>query len=265
VAQTLGLINLFLVIYILIDSFEKISNYKEYLTGGLLSWNLLRKNSSFTSKPESFRNFIDIIFPVRSWLLLIGLRIVCGATLLVLPFQSPLLVISYTGLFVIGSLINLRNRAYKAEAENRFSLIIIGALLLRSLLPTDNVTLAALWFIALQPCLSYLAAGISKIRNRDWRKGNGFKYVATSGELVPVKEINVFFQGHQTLTRLINWLIILFECVFPMALFAGQIVLWFFLIGGVILHIGIAFGLRRGKFFWVWMATYPALIFIAQR
>jgi hypothetical protein len=264
-AQTLGLINLFLVIYILIDSFEKISNYKEYLTGGILSWSLLRKNSSFTSKPESFRNFIDLIFPVRSWMLLIGLRVVCGVWLLVLPFQSPLLLISYTGLFVIGSLINLRNRAYKAEAENKFSLIIIGALLLRCLLPTDNVTLATLWFIALQLCISYLTAGISKLRNPDWRRGNGFEYVATSNELVPVKKINIFFAEHKTLTRLINWLIILFECSFPVVLFAGPVVLWCFLVGGIILHIAIALGLRRGKFFWVWIATYPALIFIVQR
>lgn len=263
-AQTLGLINLFLVIYILIDSFEKISNYKEYLTGGLLSWSLLRKNSSFTSKPESFRNFIDLIFPVRSWMFLIGLRIVCGAWLLFLPFQSPLLVISYTGLFVIGSLVNLRNTAYKAETENRFSLIIIGALLLRSLLPTDNVTLAALWFIALQVCLSYFTAGISELRNPDWRKGNGFRYFATSPELVPVEKINIFFEEHKTLTLLINWLIIVFECAFPVTLFAGQGVLFCFLIAGIILHVAIAFGLRMGKFFWVWIATYPALIFIIQ-
>jgi hypothetical protein len=264
-AQTLGLINLFLVIYILIDSFEKIANYKEYLTGGLLSWSLLRKNSSFTSKPESFRNFIDLIFPVRSWLFLIGLRIFWGAWLLFLPFQSPLLVIPYLGLFVIGSLLNLRDGAYKAEAEHRFSLIIIGALLLRSLLPTDHVTLAALWFIALQLCLSYLTAGISKLRHPDWRSGDGFSYFATSVELVPVNQINVFFNEHKTLTRMINWLIILFECTFPVTIFAGQIVLWCFLIGGIILHTTIAFGLRRGKFFCVWIATYPALIFIAQR
>lgn len=264
-AQTFGLINLFLVIYILIDSFEKISNYKEYAVGGLLNWSLLRKNSSFTSKPESFRNFIDVIFPVRPWLFLIGLRIVFGAVLLVLPFQSPLLVFLYAGLFIIGSMINLRNLAYQAETENRFFLVIIGALLLRSLLPTDNITLAVLWFIALQVCLSYLAAGISKLRSPAWRKGNGFKYVVTSNELVSAKKINIFFEEHKALTRLINWLIILFECTFPVALFGGQIIFWIFLVGGLILHAAIAFGLRMGKFFWIWIATYPALIFIVQR
>src|SRR3569833_2956864 len=101
-AQTIGLINLFLVIYIFIDSFEKIAIYKEYLTGGILSWSLLRKYSSFTSKSESIRNFVDVVFPVRAWLFLIGLRIACGAMLPVLPIQSPLLVFSYGGLLIIG-------------------------------------------------------------------------------------------------------------------------------------------------------------------
>jgi hypothetical protein len=264
-AQTLGLINLFLVVYILIDSFEKISIYKEYLTGGLLSWNLLRKNSFFTSRSESFRNFIDIIFPARSWIFLIALRILCCIGLFVSPPDSPLLVFSYAILFIIGSLINLRNLAYGAEAENRFSLIIIGALLLRSLLPTDIVTLAVLWFIALQVCLSYLTAGVSKLRSASWRQGNGFQYVVTSYELVPVKKINDFFEEHKGLSLLINWLVIIFECAFPIVLFAGPVVLWIFLVAGIILHSSIAFGFRLGKFFWIWVATYPALIFIAQR
>jgi hypothetical protein len=263
-AQTLGLINLFLVIYLLTDSFEKIFNYKEYLAGGLLNWGLLRKNSSFTSKPESFRNFIDIIFPVRAWLFLIAFRIICGLILLVLPFDSPFLVFLYAALFMIGSLVNLRNQAYRAEIENRFSLILIGALLLRSLLPTDTVTLASLWFIALLVCLSYLTAGISKLKNGDWRSGNGFKYIVTSHEQTPVKKINIFFEEHKILTKLINWLIILFECAFPIAVFAGQIVFWCFLVAGIVLHFAIAFGLRSGKFFWICIATYPALMFVAH-
>ncbi|HEY9000080.1 MAG TPA: hypothetical protein VIM89_01915 [Mucilaginibacter sp.] len=264
-AQTLGLINLFLVIYILIDSFEKISIYKEYLTGGLFSWSLLRKNSFFTSRSESFRNFIDVIFPARPWFFLIALRIVCCLSLLVLPTASPLLVCSYAVLFIIGSLMNLRNLAYGAESENRFSLIIIGALLLRSLVPTDMVTLAALWFIALQTCLSYLTAGISKLMNVNWRNGNGFKRIATSYEYTSIKKVNIFFEEHKTLTRSINWLIIVFECAFPVVLFAGRGVLWCFVIGGIILHVTIAIGLRLGKFFWIWVATYPALIYITQR
>ncbi|MBS1522334.1 MAG: hypothetical protein JST50_15140 [Bacteroidetes bacterium] len=249
----------------LIDSFEKISIYKEYLAGGLFSWNLLRKNSFFTSRPESFRNFIDVIFPARPWFFLIALRIVCCLSLLVLPIASPFLVCSYAGLFIIGSLMNLRNLAYGAETENRFCLIITGALLLRSLAPTDMVTLASLWFIALQACLSYLTAGVSKLMNINWRNGNGFKRIATAYEFTSIKKVNMFFEEHKTLTRLINWLVIVFECAFPIVLFAGRGVLWWFLFAGIILHLAIAIGLRLGKFFWIWVATYPALIYITQR
>jgi len=264
-AQTIGLTNLFLVIYLVIDSFEKISVYKEYATGGLLNWNLLRKNSFFTSKPESFRNLTDVIFPARSWFFLIALRIFCCFGLFVSPPGSVLLVCSYTGLFIIGSLMNLRNIAYGAETENRFALIIIGALLLRSLVPTDTVTLATFWFIGLQACLSYITAGASKLMNANWRNGNGFKRVATSYELIPVKKVNIFFEENRTVARLLNWLVIFFECAFPVALFIGRGLFWWFLVGGIILHATIAIGLRLGKFFWIWIATYPALIFITQR
>lgn len=264
-ALILGLTNLFLVIYIMIDSFEKIFNCREYFSGGLLSWDMLRKNSSFTSKPQSFRTFIDVIFPARPWMFLIVFRMLCGLSLFVLPFNSPLFAFLYASLFIIGFLMNLRNTAYRTETENRFSLIIIGTLLLRSLSPTDAVTLASFWFIGLLVCLSYLVAGISMLMNRDWRKGTGFEYLITSVELIPLKKINSFFEKHKILSRLMNWLIILFECAFPVVLFAGQIVVWCFLVLGIVFHLSIAFGFRMGSFFWVCLATYPALIFIAQR
>lgn len=264
-SQTLGLTNLFLTIYVVIDSLEKIYCLKEYRPDGILNWDFLSTNEFYNLRPVYLKRMLNVIFPAGGWLPVLSVRIICSVALLVFFLHPVILTICYVLLFLIGALINLRTIAYGAEAENRFSLIVIGALLLRSFVPTTTVTLVCLWFIALQACLSYVTAGVSKLFNPDWRMGNGFRLVATCPDQVPLGGINIFFEKSKTVAAVINWLIILFECFFPLALVMPREYFCCFLISGFIFHLAIAIWLRLGKFFWVWLATYPALIFITQR
>jgi hypothetical protein len=265
ITQTLRLIDIFLVIYLVVDSLEKLYCFKEYQPNGILSWDILVDNSFFTSRPAFFRKILNIVFPTRTWLAILVLRALCAVALLVFFPFSVASIICYCILFIIGAFANLRNIAYGAETENRFSLIIIGALLLRSLVPTQTVTIVSLWFIALQVCLTYVTAGISKLRSVDWLAGNGFRLVFTSSREVPLKGVNIFFKERKAVSMLLNWLIIIFECLFPLILLVPRQLFWCFLVAGIIFHLAIAIWLRLGNFFWIWVATYPALIFITQR
>jgi len=253
-----------LAIYVIIDSSEKLYTAKEYAGNGLFSWDLLRKNNFFTRRPASVQAILNAIFPATAWLGLLILRQLCGLYVLLFPLQGVALTYCLTGLFVVGSLMNFRNIAYGPETENRFSLILIGALLLQKIAPTHTVTIITFWFIALQACLSYTTAGVTKLFNTNWMHGNGFLSVVSSYDLVPLKAVSVFFNQHRQAAQVINWWIILFECFFPLVLIVGPPLCWWFMALGILFHASIAIWLRLGKFFWVWVATYPALIFITQ-
>jgi hypothetical protein len=52
--------------------------------------------------------------------------------------------------------------------------------------------------------------------------------------------------------------VILFECGFPLALLRPELSL-VFLGGGLLFHLLIAYQLQLNRFFWAWLATYPAV------
>jgi hypothetical protein len=254
----------FLAVYILIDSGEKLYNFREFRGDGFFSWQALRTHRFFTTRSSVTRRSLDRLFDFRSWLFLLLLRGLGGVWLLCLPQHPVITPVCLLVLFIVGSLMNFRHTPYGTETENRFALMLCGALLLRSLVPTELLTVISLWFIALQSCLSYMTAGVTKWLNPDWKKGNGIMDVINSSDLVPLERTQLFFGRNPGFGKLLAWATIAFECLFPLALLGSPFV-WLFLTGGVLFHLGIAVWLRLGKFFWVWMATYPAIIFIAQQ
>lgn len=250
-------------VYVLIDSAEKLYSFREFRNHGLFSWHLLRSNQFFASRPAAIRRWLDRIFVFHNWIFLLLLRGLAGLWLLYMPQNQLITSGSLLIVFIVGSLMNFRHTPYGAETENRFALVLCGALVLRSIAPTELVTVICLWFIALQTCVSYVTAGITKWLNPDWRKGYGVLHVIGSPDLVPLQGIKFFFKRHQRLGKVLAWATIGIECLFPLVL-AGPPFLWILLGWGLLFHLSIAIWLRLGKFFWVWAATYPAIIFVAQ-
>lgn len=263
--QAIEWVTRFLGVYLLIDSAEKLYNFREYRGQGFFSWRLLRTNRFFSSRSGFTRRVLDQVFDFRGWMFLLLLRGLGSLWLLLMPQPDHFITTGCLLVAFIGcSLMNFRQIPLGPETENRFALVLTGALLLRNIAPTELVTLACLWFIALHACVSYVTAGVTKWIDGDWRKGDGLLHVIHSPALVPLGRIAAFFIRHQWLGKLLAWATIAFECIFPLVLVTGPPFFWVFLGVGILFHLTIAVVLRLGKFFWVWIATYPAIIFIAQ-
>ncbi|MET0393842.1 MAG: hypothetical protein ABW019_11910 [Chitinophagaceae bacterium] len=253
-----------LAVYVLIDSAEKLYNHRAFRPGGFFGWAALRQHLFFASRPLPVRRLLDVLFDFRGWMALLLLRGLSGIALLTLPHHPVFGTAGLLIVFVAGSLVNFRQAPFGAETENRFALALTGALLLRSLVPTQLVTEVCLLFIALYTCVSYVTAGVTKWVDPAWRKGEGLLEVIHSPDLVPLERLAAFFRRYPGAGRALAWATIGIECLFPLALVAGPPFFWLFLIWGIVFHLTIAVVLRLGKFFWVWVATYPAIIFIAQ-
>lgn len=251
--------------YVMLDSAEKLSNFREFGDGGLLNWNFLRENLFFASRSSAVRQLFDVFFGFRVWLFLSVLRGTGALYLLFFPQRNLFVICALAFLFAVGSAANLRNAPYGAETENRFSLVIIGALFLRAIAPTEFITEISLWFIALQSCLSYLTAGVAKLFNKNWRGGDALLNIANSPTLSVMPKLAVFFNKHRSVGKSLTWLTLAVECLFPLVLLIGQPWYLFFLIWGSAFHLANAVLLRLNKFFWVWIATYPAIVFAAQK
>jgi hypothetical protein len=249
---------------LLIDTFEKFLNISEYRENGIFNWKWVRQYQGFSQRRQLIRDFADFVFGGNIWFVLLGLRGMTAAYLFINPEINWVYSAGLLGLFIIGSLANFRRMPFRAEVPNRFTLLLIGALFLQSLVPSKNVSVACLWFIALQSCLSYTTAGITKLFNRDWQQGNGLFKVVNSPNLVASPIYAQIVSKYSIIAKILTYLTILIECIFPIVLLVGKPYFVMFLIWGVVFHLGNAFLIRLNNYFWAWLATYPAIIYIAQ-
>lgn len=254
---------LFVSVCILIDTLEKLYNFREFQKGGIFYWEWLRKFPGFNRR-RIIRWFADFVFELRVWFSLVSLRGIAAAGLLIWPsggnFRLPALCI----LFVIGSLENFRRMPSLPEAPNRFTLTIIGALVLQGFVPTETVTSACLWFIALQSCLSYATAGFAKLLKHDWRKGIAIFKAFNSTYYLTTPAFAKMVDRNPLIGTAASYTTISMECLFPLVLLVGKPYFLIFLIWGTLLHIANAVMLRLNNYFWPWIATYPAIIYVAQ-
>ncbi len=111
--------------------------------------------------------------------------------------------------------------------------------------------------------LSYFIAGWVKIVNPEWRSGAALRQVFAFS-VYPVSESVRAWAKRPALLQRMSWAVMLLELMFPLAFFSKPA-----LIVGLSLtalfHLANAclFGLNR--FFWTWIAAYPAIIWLQTR
>lgn len=171
-------------------------------------------------------------YPVLPWLRL-------GAAMIapLFPHWSVVLV-----LFLTSWLIAVRWRGTFNGGSDSMTIHILAAWFVYLSEP-DNawVERGCLYYVALQLTLSYFTAGVAKLRNPEWRNGQALT------RFVPLKA------GAVSALLLIG-----FECLFPLALL-GPWVCAGFVAAGIVFHLLNSYYLGLNRFFFVWLAAYPAL------
>lgn len=121
----------------------------------------------------------------------------------------------------------------------------------------------ALAYLAMQLVLSYVVSGWVKIRNPDWRSGQALSDVFAFSAY-PVAEDLRALAPRQGVLKSASWGVILLEVCFPLTLL-HPVALMLALLAAALFHLANAllFGLNR--FFWIWIAAYPALIWFQGR
>jgi hypothetical protein len=229
---------------VFIASVEILALKGEFEDGGLFSWDVLRTVSRATLSVGTGRprQFISHPFFVPA---VTGAR---GLAALVLIFSSNNSALSTACVSVIiaASIVMFWRAPIGLDGSDQMSLITFVAVAIYKLFPGDvHVAQASLWFIAIQGCLSYFVAGIAKVISPVWRR---------SASLV---------SGRDGVCVALSWLVMLFECTFPLALAFGITGFAIFAVLGIFFHITNAVIMGLNTFVWAFVATYPAILFCA--
>jgi Vitamin K-dependent gamma-carboxylase len=147
--------------------------------------------------------------------------------------------------------------------SDRMGLLALCCLCATHFMPNERWREIVLGYLAVQLVLSYFLSGWVKVVNPDWRSGRALREVFQFSAY-PVSEDLRRLAERPRLLRVASWAVIGFELAFPLAL-VSQTALILALATAALFHLANAclFGLNR--FFWTWLAVYPAILWLQHR
>ncbi len=167
------------------------------------------------------------------------------------------------GLLFVGVLILLRFRGPYNGGADRMAYLILMCLCLSRWLPEPRWQEAALGYLAVQLTLSYAVSGWVKIVNAEWRNGRALADVFRFSAYPASESLRGFSKSPRLLTMM-SWSVMLFEVLFPLALL-NESALNAALGIAACFHLANAFLFGLNRFFWIWIAAYPAIIWLQNR
>ena len=246
---------------IVITSTEYLAAPRHLRDDGLMSWTVSSARESWLVTTAIGRG-LEAIFAYPRVLVLIALRGVLALALLFGPsWMSGQAAI--VGTLALTSVLVMLRSIYGQDGADHMVVIVYVSLTLAALVPTPTARAAALWFIALQGCLSYATAGIAKVISPLWRDGTHLiRVMGTKSYGNPT--VSDYLNAHRVVARMVAIFIILWESAFPFVLFLPAPAAAAVLVVGALFHLSNAFVMGLNTFVWSFIATYPAILYCVQ-
>lgn len=170
-----------------------------------------------------------------------------------------------TSLLLLGTAILTLHRfqgPYNGGSD-RLGILILICLTIAHWAPTPYWQAVGFGYLGAQVTLSYFMAGWVKITNPQWHSSHALQDVF-AWSAYPVGESLRGWAHHPRLLWCAAWGVMLLELAFPLALLHPSLLKVALLLTASF-HLANAclFGLNR--FFWIWIASYPALLWLQAR
>lgn len=199
---------------------------------------------------QSFEHlFVSVSYGERS---LFFLRLVF-ALILLLGFATSS---TYFSLIFISILMLKKFKGPYNGGSDRMGLLILICLCLIQFMPAYKVYVFG--YLALQVILSYFLPGFFKAINTQWWKGIVLRDLFQVSAF-PIVESHRNLAQNQKLMSIASALVIIFELAFPLVLI-NQSFLFLGIVLAISFHLANTYLLGFNRFFWTWLAAYPALI-----
>lgn len=196
--------------------------------------------------------------PRRDRLLFLARIALCGLVVTGVASPWPL-----AGLALLSLAILHRYQGPYNGGSDRMGLLALWCLTAARLAPELQWKELAFGYLGLQLMLSYFISGWVKVVNPDWRSGRALRDVFQFSAY-PVSEDLRRWADRPSVLSAMSWAVMGFELVFPLTLLTQPSLVVGLAVAGTF-HLANAclFGLNR--FFWTWLAVYPAILWLQQR
>ncbi|PCI04289.1 MAG: hypothetical protein COB78_08175 [Hyphomicrobiales bacterium] len=147
--------------------------------------------------------------------------------------------------------------------SDRMGLLVLCCLSLINFMPSSLWREYVFGYLAIQLVLSYFFSGWVKIKNPEWRNGQALRDVFQFSAY-PVSEALRTWMNWPRLLVVMSWSVILFELLFPLSLMTPTTLIIGLVIASTF-HLANACLFGFNRFFWIWMAAYPSILWLQQR
>lgn len=161
-------------------------------------------------------------------------------------------------LLMIQILICIRFRGTFNGGSDFMTVVVLTGLCISLADPT--LGRAGLIYISVHVIYSYYKAGLVKIKNTEWIKGDALYWFFANSPIHFTQQIAHFLKDRKFIFQFISVLVIFFEMGSLLLIFFPKGILPYMCVA-IVFHFSvyITFGLNR--FFWVWLAAWPATFF----
>jgi hypothetical protein len=257
-ADAATLTTVLVMVGIAVSALEFLVQPAQLRPAGFYSWDVLRTIRGSTAAGP-LATIAQRLFDSPGVIGLFGLQLL--AALMAIAGAGPVVV--WIGIVLaVNMLFHMRNQ-YGLDGSDQMQTLVVAALFLFHLSPTETGRIAAIVFIAAQAILSYHASGFAKAISPTWRSGRAV------GAILNTNSYGGPLAGRVThrfpaLSKLACWGTLVFECVMPVLVFVSPLACLVFIASGVAFHAGIAATMGLNIFFWSFISTYPALYVLAD-
>lgn len=219
---------------------------------GVFRWSVLREE--FRDLPAPLRAVLDRLLGYRGFLGLLVVQLLAAVALISLQSPAPARL-----LLVTTWLLCLRFRGtYNGGSDAMTWAILLGLAIAEG---ASALRVVGLGYIAAQLLLSYFVAGVAKLREPSWRRGHALSELARARQYALPIWARRLSEGPGG--AFACWLVLGFECSFPLALTSPALCIGLLSLA-LVFHIANALVLGLNRFLWAWLAAYPALFYWSQ-
>ena len=243
---------------LLLQTLEYLRMGRVIAPDGSWPWHLQRQDV-----PNRYvRALLDRVFARPALHAQLLLRVV-AVVLMVVQGSSLALVLF---LFISHVLVLLRWRGAFNGGSDFMTLIVLTGLLIAQLMAhagdPELGWRAGLWYVSLQTVTSYFMSGWVKLLQPQWRSGEALVVFLNGAIYGPLPARHPL--ARPVLARAAAWAFIVWECCFPLA-FIGPLTALFFCATAAVFHFFVFWFFGLNRFFWAWVATFPAILGCASQ
>jgi hypothetical protein len=245
---------------VVLQALQVLVESKQYGASGIYSYAVLRKPFSWMSK--GWQGFVlNRLCESPSYLLFIALQMI--AAVLVIFHLFPSLLGCFILMILLVHLLSCLRHKAGLDGAQQMQTIIFASLLLFYMSSDPLAKTDCLLFIGLQVLLAYLTAGVVKVKSSAWRSGTALGNIL-QGARFRNEKVSHMVRKYPLLAKIVCWSIFTGECLFPLLVLTGTQSCLLVLVAGILFHLTIALVMGLNSFFWSFVATYPAVLFLAN-